>query len=135
MCEVFIHTVISITIRAELSESLAVSPHQATSTSPEWIRIAEIPTTICFPAIPNTSNYCAEYQEASEGEPASCVGIWGVEFVEWCFRSGEDSRRYRKRDDTTEGVAVDSDNSEHEKNPDLKQYVLMCITNITSHGG
>jgi hypothetical protein len=105
--------VILITIRTERSESLAVSPHQATSTSPERIRIAEIPTSVCFPAIPNTRNYCAEYQEASEGEPAR-AGFFGVEFVALCFGSGEDSRRYRNRDDTTEGVALESDNSEHE---------------------
>jgi hypothetical protein len=102
-----------ITIRAERSESLAVSPHQATTTSPEWIGIAEIPTTVCFPAIPNASNYRAEYEEASEGEPAR-AGFWGAEFVEWCFGSGEDSRRYRNRDNTTGGVAVVSDNPEHE---------------------
>jgi hypothetical protein len=109
----YLYTIISITIRAERSESLAVSPHQATSTSLEWIRIAEIPTTVCFPAIPNTSNYCAEYKDASEGEPTR-AGFWGAEFVAWCFGSGEDSRRYRNRDDTNEGVGVESDNSEHE---------------------
>jgi hypothetical protein len=75
--------------------------------------MAEIPTTVCFPAIPNTSNYCAEYQEASEGEPAR-AGFWDVEFVALCFGSREDSRRHRNRDDTTESVAVRSDNSEHE---------------------
>jgi len=108
-----VYIVISITIRAERSESLAVSPHHATSTSPEWIRIAEIPTTVCFPAIPNASNYCAKYQEAGEGEPAR-VGFWDVEFVAWCFCSGEDSRRHRNRDDTTEGDVVESDKSEHD---------------------
>ena len=41
---------------------------------------------------------------------------WGAEFVAWCFGGGEDSRRHRNRDDTIEGVAVESDNLEGENN-------------------
>ena len=36
-----------------------------------------------------------------------------MEFVAWCFGSGEDSRRYRNRDDTAEGVVAKSDKPEH----------------------
>ena len=114
---VFIHTVIPITIRAERSESLVVSPHQSTSTSPEWIRIAEIPTTVCFPAIPNTSNYCAEHQEASKREPAR-AGFWGMEFVARSFGSGKDSRRYRNRDDTTEVLQLSQITQSMNRNTD-----------------
>jgi hypothetical protein len=109
----------SITIRPECSESLAIGPHQATSAPPEWIRIAsnpEIPTTVCFPAIPSCSNHCAKYQEASEGREPACARCCGAKFVARCFRGGEDGRRYRNRDNTTERVAVESDNSEDEDN-------------------
>ena len=65
-----------------------------------------------------------------------------MEFVALCFGSGEDSRGYRNRYDTNEGVAVKSDNSEHEdtqspppKKKKKERNLLMCITNIASHGG
>ena len=72
--------------------------------------------TVYFPAIPSSSDYYAKYQEASEGRDPACAGLRGAKFVAWCFSSGENSRRHRNGDDTIEGVAVGSDNSEDEDN-------------------
>ena len=63
-------------------------------------------TIICFSTIPNLINYCAEYQEVSEGEPTP-AGVWGVLFAAGRFNSGDDSSRNRNRDDTAEGVGCD----------------------------
>lgn len=51
-------------------------------------------------------------------------------FVAWFLSSGEDGRRYRNRDDTTEGGAVASDNSEDEgrKPPKKKAYSCASVT-------
>ena len=101
----------------ERSEPLAIRPHQAASASPEWIRIAteEIPTTVVFPTIPNSGNCCAKHQETCEGREPACAGFRGLEFVPWCFCSGEDSRGYRNRDDTIEGVAVSDDSQDEDR--------------------
>lgn len=110
----------------ERSEPLAIRPHQAASASPEWIRIAtkEIPTTVVFPTIPNTGNCGTKYQETSEGEPA-CAGFRRLKFVPWCFCCGENSRRYRNGDDTTEVV---SDDSEDEDRQQKKAYSCASVT-------
>jgi hypothetical protein len=105
-----------------MPKMLRIACYQPTSNlpaPPEWIRIAtkaEIPTTVYFPAIPSTSDLCAKYQEASEERDPAYAGLHGAKFVAWCFSSGEDSRKHRNRDDTIEGVAIESDNSEDEDN-------------------